>query len=401
MIGQAIVGPGCHRVRNRVELGGSRARRSGSASRSAGAPAVAVSARNRTLAVNGEDGVESLSKPTIASMAHLSKQGAAQAATARSVASPGRHEQADAAARASEDQCALQEELVAVDVPVADVPVDAGVAGKAGERARRGVAPARDRPVPASSARTMSHGGLPITASKPASALGAPSASKKTSGNSRSQWKKCRSAATRRSAQATRGGCARGATSVRRESPARDRARVRRRGEAPSGQNHAAHQSVRGRLPPRQRSALAAERLELSLLRRTAARVSPGARARDAAARGRRAPGRPLRRRDRTAAGRAARPRGRNRPAWRTCATSARVAPMRLSPTARWWSRKVSGRSAASVASHSDSRANWTATGFRSTPKRHRSAMVRLNPARSGSPTSDGTASPSRRSARS
>ena len=61
------------------------------------------------------------------------------------------------------------------------------------------------------------------------------------------------------------------------------------------------------------------------------------------------------------------------------------AAPTRLSPVRRRWSRNVSGRSAASVASHIDRRPSCTAIGLRSTPYRHRCAMTRRNPARSAS----------------
>ena len=47
---------------------------------------------------------------------------------------------------------------------------------------------------------------------------------------------------------------------------------------------------------------------------------------------------------------------------------SATRAPIRLLPQRRWWSRKLSGLSLLTVASHRLSLASSTASGFRSTP---------------------------------
>ena len=98
----------------------------------------------------------------------------------------GQHH-ADAAAGFRQRDRALEKQLIAVGVAVRLRGVDARIAREPNQRRTPPSATCARLSDEPASARTMSHGGLPITASKPASGSRRPSAPKKTSGNSSSQ----------------------------------------------------------------------------------------------------------------------------------------------------------------------------------------------------------------------
>ena len=142
-------------------------------------------------------------------------------------------------------------------------------ASRVNRTTRRDVAPApaRERPPWPASARIMSHGGLPITASNPAVGSRVPSRSKNTSGNSSSQWKnRCAAAIVVRGVEVPVGRWPRAARRVRLQHRVGQRAERGRRRRARRAPRTTRAPEVRDPFPSRERASAAGHRGERPFL---------------------------------------------------------------------------------------------------------------------------------------